>query len=372
MKQKTVNTFFLTMGIILAAYMSVGCTETLADLSGGYEESEKEIIEDGQISFRTGDVDSAPGETRGARATAGSITEYGVSCAIYPTNGSYTAVGCGSYFFNERIDNSTGNCKYFWPGANYLTAFYGYYPYGNSNVTLQSSANSIGKPVYAYTAPTTIADHVDFMTAEVLNESGERHADPLLLTFGHRCSDIRFIVTNSTGDAITVNSVSMYGVKYSGTFNGSWTLNNTVNTSSSHTFTLAPNIVVADEGTGDITGTTNHFIIPPQTVNSGTEIFNFVIDNEPHEFVLESNATFEQGKSYTFNITMASNIEISIVTAITDWTEETTDPVSIEYPVSPTSSISNWIFTPAEEDPTPDPITPTSNNGTISDWTEQQ
>lgn len=352
------------MGIILAACMNVGCTETLADLSGGYEVPGKEAGENSQISFRTGDVDSAPGETRGARATAGSITEYGVSCAIYPTNGSYTSVGCGSYFFNERIDNSTGNCKYFWPGANYLTAFYGYYPYGNSNVTLQSSANSIGKPVYAYTAPTTIADHVDFMTAEVLNESGERHADPLLLTFGHRCSDIRFIVTNSTGDAITVNSVSMYGVKYSGTFNGSWTLNNTVNTSSSHTFTLTPNMVVADEETGDITGTTNHFIIPPQTVNSGTEIFNFVIDDEPHEFVLESNATFEQGKSYTFNIIMDS--KLSILTVVTPWTENIVEPLPVQYNASPIATVTDWVFVPSESTPNTEYID--SSNGSITDW----
>ena len=31
MKQKTVNTFFLTMGIILATYMNVGCTENLLE-----------------------------------------------------------------------------------------------------------------------------------------------------------------------------------------------------------------------------------------------------------------------------------------------------------------------------------------------------
>lgn len=237
--------------------------------------------------------------TRGTKVIATDITDIGVSASIYPSSSSYTSAGCGSYFYKESITIGTPT-KFYWPTSDYRMSFYAYYPYGNSAFTVQSAASATGHPTYAYTVPTAIGSQVDVMTASQTDIAGGS-SSPVSLSFSHQCAAIKVRITNSTTAAITVNSVSIEGVEYTGTLcNGTWTLSGTKNNSSVNPFTLTCNTAVAASATADLTGTTNIFLMLPQTLTSSAKL-KMVIDSEEYE--AELSGSWQAGKTYTYSVT---------------------------------------------------------------------
>ena len=237
--------------------------------------------------------------TRGTKVIATDITNIGVSASIYPSSSSYTSAGCGSYFYKESITIGTPT-KFYWPTSDYRMSFYAYYPYGNSAFTVQSAASATGHPTYAYTVPTAIGSQVDVMTASQTDIAGGS-SSPVSLSFSHQCAAIKVRITNSTTSAITVNSVSIEGVEYTGTLcNGTWTLSGTKNSSSVNPFTLTCNTAVAASATADLTGTTNIFLMLPQTLTSSAKL-KMVIDSEEYE--AELSGSWQAGKTYTYSVT---------------------------------------------------------------------
>ncbi len=79
-----------------------GCTK---------DESSGNLADKELISFVT-----MTDETRASRTDKDDIYSYGVTCAICPKTDSFSSVGCGSYFFNEIIDASSGRSSNYWPG----------------------------------------------------------------------------------------------------------------------------------------------------------------------------------------------------------------------------------------------------------------
>ena len=237
--------------------------------------------------------------TRGTKVIATDITNIGVSASIYPSSSSYTSAGCGSYFYKESITIGTPT-KFYWPTSDYRMSFYAYYPYGNSAFTVQSAASATGHPTYAYTVPTAIGSQVDVMTASQTDIAGGS-SSPVSLSFSHQCAAIKVRITNSTTSSITVNSVSIEGVEYTGTLcNGTWTLSGTKNNSSVNPFTLTCNTAVAASATADLTGTTNIFLMLPQTLTSSAKL-KMVIDSEEYE--AELSGSWQAGKTYTYSVT---------------------------------------------------------------------
>ena len=313
--------------LVLAALLHTACTE---DLSSGMTES--------PITF-TIDRNSFEGSgiTRGAQV--GSISNFGVSASVYDKDavGGYTSAGCGSYFYNQSATNGTP-MNYYWPTANYKMSFYAYYPYGSSDFILQSSANSNGSPTYSYTVPEAIASQIDVMTVQRTDMlCGPQAA--VSLSFAHRCTDIRFTAHNQQNDVLTVKSVSVYGVKYSGTLTGSsWTLTGSPNSSSSHPFTLSMTTNVASEATVDLTGASNHFLMLPQTIAAGTDLFviKTIEDSEErtYTYTLPSITTWEMGKTYTYALTLGNgSLTISSVSVV-DW--------QAIIPITGSFSVNNW------------------------------
>ena len=237
--------------------------------------------------------------TRGTKVIATDIANIGVSASIYPSSSSYTSAGCGSYFYKESITIGTPT-KFYWPTSDYRMSFYAYYPYGNSAFTVQSAASATGHPTYAYTVPTAIGSQVDVMTASQTDIAGGS-SSPVSLSFSHQCAAIKVRITNSTTAAITVNSVSIEGVEYTGMLcNGTWTLSGTKNSSSVNPFTLTCNTAVAASATADLTGTTNIFLMLPQTLTSSAKL-KMVIDSEEYE--AELSGSWQAGKTYTYSVT---------------------------------------------------------------------
>ena len=161
--------------------------------------------------------------TRGAQASSASISTFGVSGSLCMRNSSYTAVGCGSFFYNEEVAPGI-SMDYAWPTSDYKLSFFAYYPYDNDNLTMASLATEKGIPAYTYTVPEDAADHVDVMTANVLDMLGGQQT-PVNLSFQHRLAAIRFRLTNTGDNPMIVKSVTIAGVKYTGTLrNATWTL----------------------------------------------------------------------------------------------------------------------------------------------------
>ena len=262
--------------------------------------------------------------TRGVQANMSSLSAgFGVSCSAYPSAGTYTSYGHGSYFYKVQARPNTPTV-YYWPTANYKVSFFAYYPYGNTAFTVQSPASATGSPTYAYTVPSDIESQVDIMTAEQTDIPCTTHPT-VALSFSHRCTDIRFTAYNQQSSALTVKSIAIYGVKYSGTYtNGaSWTLSGSVNSSSSHPFLLSLNTTVASKATVDLTGTSNHFIMLPQTVASGTDFFVVKTQEDGEErtytYTLPSSYTLVMGKSVTFQLILGNGTLIVNPVNIVDW-----------------------------------------------------
>ncbi len=246
-----------------------------------------------------------PVKTRGTKISTAGINPFGVSASVCESSASYTSVGCGSYFYN--IEAATGIAlPYYWPTSSYKLSTFAYYPYSNAAFTLQSSASSTGAPTYAYTVPSAIGNQLDVMTGQDVNHLGGG-SSPISMTMKHRCAAVNFSVTNSRSDAITVNSISIEGVKYSGTLNEeTWTLNAAVNSSSSNPFILTPNASVAAGATANITGTSNVFLMLPQTIPAGAKL-KVVVDSE--EFEGSLTGEWLAGKNYVYSITMNESWE---------------------------------------------------------------
>jgi hypothetical protein len=344
MEQKKIKTLLLA-GVITLAGMFAGCTEYADDpaefttenivinytdsvidasiSSGSRTRSVSESTEIGSsvLTSKTGkkmylSCTEAPwpvekaAVTRGAKVTTVGISSMGVSASVYGSSSSYTSAGCGSYFYKESVSSGTPT-RFYWPTSDYKISFFGYYPYNNAAFTVQSSASTTGTPTYSYTVPSAIASQQDIMTGQVVDRLGGS-ASAVNITLSHRCAAIRFSITNDRSEAITMNTISIEGVKYTGTFNeNTWTLGDAVNSSLSNPFTLSYGSSIAAGATVDVTGTTNIFLMLPQTLPA-TASLKVVVDDE--EFETELAGTWQAGKEYIYSVTINDNaIDLSMV-----------------------------------------------------------
>ena len=235
-------------------------------------------------------------------------------------------ISLGSYFYNREVDAKKGTTEYMWPGEDRSVSFFAYAPFNNANVSI-SGGDTAGGPVYSLTVPADVSSQPDFITAEVLDMRGGKRTDPVTLTFLHRCADVRLSVYNRGDDAITIHSISIYGVRYSGKYQNGWTLDDKVSSSADHAFTITPSATVAAKETVDMTGSENHIIIIPQTVATGTEFISVDATiggiRKTLAYSLKNALSLVEGKSYTMTISVgAEYIEIETGTGIEDWVKQ--------------------------------------------------
>ena len=320
------TTTLLNMTLCLLATMLAGCTDEVTGTGGTpYRDGGS------TIAFHAG-CPGTEAETRGMQLTAANTVSFGVSASYY-TSGTYATAPCGSYFLNQQVLTAIGNSGQMWPGAEYTLSFFAYAPY--SNLVGIVSGDDPGRPVYTYTVPTDITSQIDFMTAESLEVNGEETEVPVALAFSHRLADIRFSVYNEGENDMTVHSIALHGLKYSGTYDdeNGWILDAAVNSASQHPFKLDlcsksdPDDGVTVEPlqeSGEVTGTADHFMMLPQTVASGTRWLEIDATingtRQLWHHALPSGQTLAMGQSYGIRLRMGYNhIEVE-VTSIEDWT----------------------------------------------------
>lgn len=301
-------------------------------LSGCVQE-ELESNQRSLISFSSNDSDFTETRptSRAATLTQSTITQYGVSCSYYPRSGTYESAGCGSYFFNLLVNASDGRTGYYWPGLDYNLSFFAYTPCGDAvqdRLQLTSTAEQHGMPEYHYEVPASTDDQLDFMTCNILDHEGISRA-PVPLAFSHKCTDVRFVCFNQSSEELLIKEIAILGMKYSGNLvNDSWELEGAAGTYEEHPFLLTTATQLLSGETLDVTGTEDHFIVLPQTVAEGTEIFQIKTDEtdshgetteRTYHYVLPSDFKFDGGKSYKFKINIGgTTMEIEEV-SISPW-----------------------------------------------------
>lgn len=329
--------YLLGSAIAFASSLFMGCTEHVDDPEAI---TAKVIV----INYSDTVIDVHPKPvSRGAKVTTGGISCLGVSASVYPAANSYTSAGCGSYFYKEAVASGTPT-KYYWPTADYKISFFGYYPYDNAAFTVQSAASALGAPTYAYTVPSVIANQQDVMTGQMTNVGGGSTApEKVYMTLSHRTSAIHFNITNDRSQAIMVNSISIEGIKYTGTLNeNTWTLGSSVNTSSVNPFTLTYGSSIASGATSDVTGTSNIFLMLPQTIPAGARV-KVVLDGEDPLYA-DLTGTWIAGKQYNYSLTIKNNVIIVIDedSDIEDWV-----PFPLDFIFDEESEVEDWV--PADE-----------------------
>lgn len=307
MKQKKIKFFLLAGVITLVGCVMSSCTEEVLEKTA----SNRIIFSVYDQGFNESKV-----QTRGAKVN--SITSFGVSASVYSAAASYTSAGCGSYFYNESATAGLPT-DFFWPTSSYKVSFFAHYPFNNAAFTVQSASSALGAPTYAYTVPSAIGSQLDIMTGQNVNILGGG-SSPVALTMKHRCAAICFSVTNSRSSAVTLNSISIEGVKYSGTLNeDTWTLTSAVNSSSSNPFTLSYGSSIAAGATVDVTGTTNIFLMLPQTIPAGAKLKVAIDGEDPLYADLTGSWVASKQYNYSLDIQNSTIIIVDEDTEIEDW-----------------------------------------------------
>ena len=269
--------------------------------------------------------------TRGIQVT--DLSSFGMIGTRYPATEIYNDQSLGNYFYNIEVEPLVSTI-YLWPTEDCRMAFHGYYPYNNENISVSPEGTS-GPPAYTYTVPENISSQVDFMTTEVLDHTCGTQT-PLVLTFHHRLSDIRFTAVNERSTSIIVKSVSLLGVKYSGILSGDiWTLTGDANSAFAHPFTLNCNYSIPFSCSIDLTGVTNHFLMIPQTVAAGTELIRIVTEEKGEEntysYVLPEAVTLAAGKVYNYVLSFNNDTTVDTGSDIEDNPEDGEDIYTNNY-----------------------------------------
>jgi hypothetical protein len=335
MKQKSFYHFYLFSVMTLIAFIYSGCAEDVVENiqetdnfvvfsvneENGFVESSPfncstRTVQEGQLKSSDGNTllltvteedyikPLSQTTTRGTQMKASSMTSFGVSASVYPASNSYTSAKCGSYWFNNEITRASGRSGYYWPSSDYRLSFFAHYPYGHSALTVRS-ADDFGSPVYQYTVPSAVASQADVMTAKVTDRRGGANSS-ISLPFNHNCAAVKIIFHNEGQfRASTVRSISIEGVKYSGTLHDNiWTLSNSVNSSSINPFSLTCNTTIAAGASVNLTGTSNIFMMLPQSLPATAKL-KIVTNNNTYEARL--SGTWTAGKIYTYTVGMAED-----------------------------------------------------------------
>lgn len=315
MKQTNLNSLLLAGVITLVGGFVSSCTEEVET-----ETTRSRIM----LTIEDNGFDNGKPVTRGTKVS--NISSFGVSASVYDKDavGGYTSAGCGSYFFNESATAGSA-IDYYWPTSAYKLSFFAYYPKDNAAFSVQSSSSTTGAPTYAYTVPSAIGSQLDIMTGQNVNILGGS-SSPVNLTMKHRCAAINFSVTNNRSSSITLNSVSIEGVKYSGTLNEeTWTLTSAVNSSSSNPFTLSYGSAIAASATANITGTSNIFLMLPQTIPAGAKV-KVAIDGEDPLYA-DLTGSWMAGRQYNYSLAVKNNVIVVVdeESEVKDWINLTVD-----------------------------------------------
>lgn len=190
----------------------------------------------------------------------------------------------GTQYYMDDVATNTGTNNwvpskvYYWPGSNRQLRFLAWAP---TDATFQSVPDNPNATTLQYTTPAEAKDQRDIVAAAtkfIDSPANNGTCTPVSLNFKHLCTAV-IIKTGEQMTAGTIQSVSLKGIKNSGTYDmvgSEWTLNN-----STADFTISPN----KETTGatpngtDLNAGESTFMLLPQILGADSKLEVVFHDN---------------------------------------------------------------------------------------------
>lgn len=228
----------------------------------------------------------------------------------------------GTQYYMNDVATKTGSNwvpskVYYWPGSNRQLRFLAWAP---TDAAFQSVPNSPNATTLQYTTPAEAKNQRDLVAAAtgfISNPSNDATCTPVGLQFKHLCTAV-IIKTGETMTAGTIKSVSLKGVKNSGTYdmvNSAWTL-----TGSTADFTISPNQATTSttpNGTYLNAGEST-FMLLPQTLGADSKLEVAFHDNiSGKDRILSASlngAVWPMGKTVTYRLSITPEYELKFVT----------------------------------------------------------
>lgn len=228
----------------------------------------------------------------------------------------------GSQYYMDDVATKTGtnwvpSKVYYWPGSNRQLRFLAWAP---TDASFQSVPNNPNATTLQYTTPAEAKNQRDIVAAAtgfISNPSNDATCTPVGLQFKHLCTAV-IIKTGEQMTAGTIKSVSLKGVKNSGTYdmvNSVWTLNN-----STADFTILPNQATTSttpNGTNLNAGEST-FMLLPQTLGADSKLEVDFHDNiSGRDRILSASlngAEWPMGKTVTYRLSITPEYELKFVT----------------------------------------------------------
>lgn len=226
----------------------------------------------------------------------------------------------GTQYYMDDVATKTGtnwvpSKVYYWPGSNRQLRFLAWAP---TDASFQSVPNNPNATTLQYTTPTEAKNQRDIVAAAtgfISNPSNDATCTPVGLQFKHLCTAV-IIKTGKQMTAGTIKSVSLKGVKNSGTYdmvNSVWTLNN-----STDDFTISPNQATTSttpNGT-DLNAGESTFMLLPQTLGADSKLEVAFHDNiSGRDRILSASlngAEWPMGKTVTYRLSITPEYELNI------------------------------------------------------------
>lgn len=226
----------------------------------------------------------------------------------------------GTQYYMDDVATKTGtnwvpSKVYYWPGSNRQLRFLAWAP---TDAAFQSVPNNPNATTLQYTTPAEAKNQRDIVAAAtgfISNPSNDATCTPVGLQFKHLCTAV-VIKTGKQMTAGTIKSVSLKGVKNSGTYDmvsSVWTLNN-----STDDFTISPNQATTSttpNGT-DLNAGESTFMLLPQTLGADSKLEVAFHDNiSGRDRILSASlngAEWPMGKTVTYRLSITPEYELNI------------------------------------------------------------
>ena len=239
------------------------------------------------------------------------------------------------YYMDDVATNKTGtnwvpSKVYYWPGSNRQLRFLAWAP---TDASFQSVPDNPNATTLQYTTPAEAKDQRDIVAAAtgfIDSPANDGTCTPVSLNFQHLCTAV-IIKTGEQMTAGTIKSVSLKGVKNSGTYDmvkSKWALDN-----STANFTISPN----KETTGatpngtDLNAGESTFMLLPQKLGADSKlevVFHDNISGNDRTLSASLNgAEWPMGKTVTYRLSITPEYELKFTS--------TPDIVDAHYDIIP-------------------------------------
>lgn len=208
----------------------------------------------------------------------------------------------------------TTDGTYYWPDGKDLD-FYAWAPTGDEGTgfpALSQDDTPEALKTLAYTVPDDAAKQKDLVVASNTEATAGQSVG---LTFNHICTAVKFVVGEQMQEG-TIKSVSLEGVKYTGSYDitaGQWSL---TNDTKSFTQDLNKDMTGGETENTEITATDGTFMMLPQTLPDGAKVKVEFSDNVAgKERTLEASiagSDWPMGKTVTYKLTITPDYNMSI------------------------------------------------------------